>query len=185
MLWHLPIFARKMSEAGAAAGSSGERSTTTDELPRATTHSRSLSSRDLLYILSNPEAFGLTPMVWYAINAPDAMVERHAVHTLAGRLGLSAETLEELAKTAGLGMRAASLIKKLRMERTQPTTLALSLARPWHAESSERIRHALRPHQPTGQASGRTERTRSRPAREQPPQTPAPSSSAARLDRPG
>ena len=174
VLWHLTIFARKMSEAGAATGSSGERSTTTDELPRATTHSRSLSSRDLLYILSNPEAFGLTPMVWYAINALDAMVERHAVHTLAGRLGLSAETLKELADATGLGKRAATVTKMLKATRRRPGKLALSLERKWRG--LEHFRYALRPQNPRNgsMAHNATEpRTRSE-KREPPPQIPRP-----------
>ena len=184
VLWHLTIFARKMPEAGAAVGSSGGRSTTTDELPRGTTDSRGFLSRDLLYILSNHEAFGLTGGVWYAIDAPDAMVVSHPAHTLAGRLGLSAETLTTLAEAAGLFTRggAKSVTKLLNATTTQVPRLQLSLARPYIG--GIRVRHALHPHKPTERLTTQQNNAHAAKRERRPRRSRVPSSSAARLDRP-
>ena len=127
LLLHLLIFDRKMSEAPAgAAGPSSGHPAATDELPRPSDAVPVLSPDDLLRILSDPEYFGLATGVWYAINASDALVESHAEHTLAGRMGLSAETLKELADATGLVKRAATVTKMLNAIRTRPGHLALS-----------------------------------------------------------
>ena len=40
----------------------------------------------LVQVLAAIDECGFEPLVWVALNAPRALVEQHAAHTLAGRL---------------------------------------------------------------------------------------------------
>ena len=172
-----------MSEAPAgAAGPSSGHPAATDELPRPSDAVPVLSPDDLLRILSDPEYFGLATGVWYAINASDALVESHAEHTLAGRMGLSAETLKELADATGLGKRAATVTKMLKATRRRPGHLALSLERTWRG--SEQFRYVLRPQNPTEWLTTQQNHAHAAKRESRPRRSRVPSSSAARLDRP-
>ena len=99
-----------------------------------------LSANDLLFILAHPDNFGLELGVWYAINAPSSMVASHPAHTLAGRLGVSADDLEELAEAAELHVKPKSLSKKLSALRPAAGQRPLSKAREWFGET--RVRYA-------------------------------------------
>ena len=56
----------------------------------------------LVQVLAAIDECGFKPLVWVALNAPRALVEQHAAHTLAGRLRVTPEGLLLLAKDASL-----------------------------------------------------------------------------------
>ena len=72
---------------------------------------------ELLHILSEPEAFALPPHTWLALSADDALVAQWPAHTLAGRLCLSPDALNTLAREAklwgALALRWSSFTRKL------------------------------------------------------------------------
>ena len=90
-----------------------------------------LSVKDLQTILAHPAEFGLGRGVWYAIDAPDWLVEAHPAHTLAARLGVSPDRLDELAQAADLYRMVKSVTKTLKAVRADPPALAISIQRPW------------------------------------------------------
>ena len=61
-----------------------------------------IDARAVELALADPAAHGFAEHVWIALDAPRALVEQHADHTLAGRLQLPAEALLMLAKEAKL-----------------------------------------------------------------------------------
>jgi len=85
-----------------------------------------LSATDVAVILANAEEFGLSFGVWYAINASEALVASHPSHTLAGRLGVSGDRLEELFEAANLCGKVSAVTKKLALMRSHSTPMPLS-----------------------------------------------------------
>ena len=88
-----------------------------------------LSAADLALILANPEDFGLATGVWYALDAPAWLVANRPAHTLAGRLDVSVDRLEQLAMDADLYRKASRVTKDLAKTRTRPSVLPVSIQR--------------------------------------------------------
>lgn len=97
-----------------------------------------LSVKDLQTILAHPAEFGLGRGVWYAIDAPDWLVEAHPAHTLAARLGVSPDRLDELAQAADLYRKPKSVANMLKAIRAGHPALDVSIQRP--KMSSIRVR---------------------------------------------
>ena len=75
-----------------------------------------LNAESLCAALAQPELHGLAPSVWYAIDAPQKMLDETPDHTLAAPLGLASHQLATLLSDAELGGRgrgATSWRKKL------------------------------------------------------------------------
>ena len=88
-----------------------------------------LSAADLALILANLEDFGLATGVWYALDAPTWLVANRPAHTLAGRLDVSVDGLEQLAMDADLYRKASRVTKDLAKTRTRPSALPVSIQR--------------------------------------------------------
>ena len=97
-----------------------------------------LSVKDLQTILAHPAEFGLGRGVWYAIDAPAWLVEAHPAHTLAARLDVSPDRLDELAQAADLYRKPTSVANMLKAIRAGPPALDVSIQRP--KMSSTRVR---------------------------------------------
>ena len=82
--------------------------------------------------LANPERYLLRGNVWYALNAPELLVDAHPQHTLAGVFGLSAAAVVEQLREEGLfgqGRNVATLAERLAPCRTTPGPLHIGGSR--------------------------------------------------------
>lgn len=106
-----------------------------------------LSLEELRHVLSNPEDFGLKAHVWYAIDALQPFVDAHAAHTLAARLGVTADALAVLVErrwqnAAGTpwlwtpAAQASRLVAELSNTRERAAPLQLTLCRSQHWDST-------------------------------------------------
>lgn len=91
---------------------------------------RPLTKDDLLQVLANHEQYGLAPQTWLALDARQALVDASPEATLAGRVGVTAEALNELTSELGLfGGKTASLCRLLQRHRTGGCPLVLTVER--------------------------------------------------------